>query len=83
MNSSEVELKLPLGDFLFNEVRRMAASMDMREDQWVFYFLANGRLTPSGLSEMANVFAHTQTDFLRPKGVKRPMRGELKEGEEG
>lgn len=33
MNLLEVELKLPLGDFLFNEVRRMASSMDMREDQ--------------------------------------------------
>lgn len=72
MNSSEVELKLPLGDFLFSEVQRMASSMNMKEDQWLFYFLAKGRLTPKGISEMAAIFAHDKIDFLHPKGVKRP-----------
>ena len=53
MQSFVSELKLLLGDSLQNEVCERAKSLKMTPEQWVFIFLAKGRLTPE-LEEEAN-----------------------------
>lgn len=53
MQSSIVELKMLLGDSLTSEVQRLAASMKLAPAEWLFLFLAKGRLTPDVESELA------------------------------
>ena len=53
MQSSIVVLKLQLGDSLGSEVERLATSMGLTPDEWLFLFLAKGRLTPDVESELA------------------------------
>ena len=53
MNSSIVELKLPLGDSLTSEVEQKAARMNLAPSDWLSLFLAKGRLTPDVVDEFA------------------------------
>ncbi len=53
MQSSIVELKLPLGDSLTSEVEQRAARMNLAPSAWISLFLAKGRLTPDVVNELA------------------------------
>lgn len=53
MQSSIVELKLPLGDSLTSEVEQRAARMNLAPSDWISLFLAKGRLTPDVVNELA------------------------------
>ena len=47
MQSSQVELKLQLGESLGNEIMKMANRLSLTPELWLQIFLAKGRLTPS------------------------------------
>ena len=53
MNSSIVELKLPLGDSLGTEVEKRAASLKLKPEGWISLFLTKRRLTPNVVNELA------------------------------
>lgn len=53
MRSSIVELKMLLGDSLTSDVQHLAASLKLKPAEWLFLFLAKGRLTPDVESELA------------------------------
>lgn len=62
MKSSSVELKLPLGDFLTIEVKRMAEMLGLSVESWMQSFLAKGRLTPEVERDLG--IAHDEGYFL-------------------
>ena len=53
MQSSQVELKLQLGESLGNEITKMANRLSLTPEHWLLFFLANGRLTPSVEEDIA------------------------------
>lgn len=56
MQSSASELKLLLGESLLSDVRRRADALKVTPEEWVFLFLAKGRLTPEIEEEAAEIF---------------------------
>lgn len=54
MKSSVSELKLQLGESLENEVEKLAARFGETPAQYLFFFLAKGRLTPAALNDLAH-----------------------------
>ena len=53
MQSSIVELMLPLGDLLTSEIEQRATRMNVTPGEWLTIFLANGRLTPDVAEELS------------------------------
>ena len=68
MQSSIVELKLPLGDSLASEVEQRAASMNLAPSDWLSLFLAKGRLTPDVEEELA-VARNEGALFFAPRAL--------------
>lgn len=68
MQSSIVELKLPLGDSLTSEVEQRAAKMNLAPSDWLSLFLAKGRLTPDVVDELA-IARNEGVLFFTPKAL--------------
>lgn len=54
MKSYVSELKLQLGEYLESEVEKHAARFCESPAQYLFFFLAKGRLTPEVLDELTS-----------------------------